>query len=381
MASSTGTSSIASRGWTDPLLPAAVLLLACTQPLADTNDPDMNDPGTGADNSGVVLVYHHVDDDTPESTSVTPERFRQHLDHLEDNDFNVWSLPRLIEAAREGREIPARTVAFTFDDAYQSVLDRALPMMQERDWPFTVFVSTDSVGSHDIYLDWDELRTLEDAGVTIANHTVNHPHMARPRDGESEDEWLERVEGEIVDAQQRLEDELASPARILAWPYGESSPPVEQLLIDLEFTGVSQHSGAIATYSHNFAALPRFPMAAGYDDMDDFALKTRTRALPVRAIEPADGVLDADAGRPAVELELMEGPYDPAAISCYARGQTIDAEVIGEDPATLRVQATEALPVGRTTYNCTAPAHDADRWYWYSVLWMKPREDGTWYDW
>lgn len=350
--------------------------------VAETDPTGAQTGGEGIPvDGGVILIYHHVDDETPEATSVTPERFREHLDHLADNDFTVWPLPRLIEAARTGRSIPERTVSITFDDAYQSVYDEVFPLMQARDWPFTVFVPTDPIGSLSIYLDWDELREMEAAGVTMANHTVSHPHMARARRGESEDEWLARIQAEITAAQATLEEELESPARIFAWPYGESSPPVERLLTELDFVGVGQQSGAVAHYSHDFAALPRFPMATGFDDLDSFALKTRTRPLPVTATEPEGGVLEPDAERPVVELSLDDGAFRPGSIACYARGKPIAVEIVEQDPVVARVRATEALPVGRTTYNCTAPAQDGDYWYWYSFLWMKPREDGRWYTW
>lgn len=375
-----------------PVLLIAGVLFACGEPAADnastSAEADTSASGeaesavaTDADGSGVILVYHHVDDETPEITSVTPDRYDQHLDYLADNDFHVWPLPRLIAAARQDQPIPDKTVAITFDDAYQSVYDEVFPRMQERGWSFTVFVPTDPIGGLDIYLDWDELREMEAAGVTIANHGVNHGHMARARQDETREEWLARMEGEIVDAQEVLADELEDPARIFAWPYGESSPAVEDLLRDLDFVGVGQHSGAVASYSHNFASLPRFPMTTGFDDLESFALKVRSRPLPVRATEPASGVLEADGPPPEVRLTLDPGDYRESRIACYVRGREIDTEIIADDPAILRARATEPVPVGRTTFNCTAPATSDNRWYWYSFLWMKPREHGRWYTW
>lgn len=348
-------------------------LVEAQQDAGDSNPP------TGKTSGGAALIYHHVGEDTPPSTSVTPERFREHLDYLEDNDFNVWALPRLIETARAGGEIPPRTVAITFDDAYSSVYDEAFPLLAERDWPFTVFVPTEAIGGHDIYSDWDELREMEDAGATIANHSVNHPHMARARLDEDEDDWLERMEAEIVEAQAMLEQQLDDPARVFAWPYGESSPPVRELLRDHGFAGVGQQSGAIGPVNHDFTALPRFPIATGFDSLESFAQKTHTRPLPVTATEPAGGVLAADAGRPELELTLVEGAYRPGSVNCFSGGEPIAVERIADEPLRLRVRAEEKLPVGRTNYTCTAPATDGDYFLWFSFLWMKPQSDGHWY--
>ena len=331
--------------------------------------------------SAVIFTYHHVAEDTPESTSVKPDTFRAHLEHLEENDFHVWDLPRLLDALQNGDAIPDKTVALTFDDAYQSVYDEVFPLMQERDWPFTVFVATDAVDRHAIYMDWDELQELDDAGVTIANHSVSHGHMARPRPDEDRDDWLQRMEGEIVEAQDILEDKLDEPPRIFAWPYGESSPATRELLRELDFVGLGQQSGAVAHYSHDFAALPRFPMAVGFAGVEDFALKARTRPLPVQETQPNDGVLEPDAEAPSLELTLIDGPYRADAINCFARGASITREVTQQDPTMLRIQADGSLPVGRTTYTCTAPSTSDDRWFWYSFTWMKPEADGSWYGW
>jgi hypothetical protein len=37
----------------------------------------------------IILVYHHVSEDTPRSTSVTPGVFESHLDYLAEHDYEV----------------------------------------------------------------------------------------------------------------------------------------------------------------------------------------------------------------------------------------------------------------------------------------------------
>ncbi len=328
--------------------------------------------------SAVVLEYHHVADDTPPSTSVTPEKFEAHMDHLAANNFNVWPLLKLVKAAREGDHIPERTVALTFDDAYASVYDEVFPRLQERDWPFTVFVATGSIDKGiDAFTSWDELREMEAAGVTIANHSVDHAHMVARGDRDRE-QWLDDARANIVDARQRLDEELESPARLFAWPFGEFSPPLQRLLAELDYVGFGQQSGAIGPDS-DFTALPRFPLASGYDSLDSFALKVRSRPLPVAKVAPASGVLGPDAERPAVTLTLEEGPYRPETVRCYVGGGAAEAEVADGSPARLRARPAQALGTGRTKINCTAPATQGDQWFWYSFVWMKPNPDGTWY--
>lgn len=330
--------------------------------------------------SAVVLEYHHVATDTPPSTSVDPATFGAHMEHLAENGFHVWPLARLVDTVRAGEPVPEKTVALTFDDAYRSVYTEVYPRLRARGWPFTVFVATDGIGdTAGVYMSWDQLRELQRNGVTIANHGATHPHLVRRRPGESEREWLERVRGEIVSAQRRLEAELEQPPpRLFAWPYGEFSPPLQSLLRELGYVGFGQQSGAFGPGS-DFTALPRFPLATGFASLDSFALKVRSRPLPVRATEPRSGVLAPDVARPELRLTLGPGPYRPEGVRCYVGGRPVGVELEDTTPPVLRVRADRALGAGRTKYNCTAPATDSATWFWYSFVWMKPLPDGSWY--
>ncbi|MEX0914820.1 MAG: polysaccharide deacetylase family protein, partial [Wenzhouxiangellaceae bacterium] len=162
----------------------------------------------------VILLYHHVSEQTPASTSVTPAQFERHLDYLAENDYRVWPLARALDAVLRGaEEIPDRVVAITFDDAYDSVHSRAHPSLVERNWPYTVFVNTNAVDAgHSPYMSWDQLRDLADQGAAIENHSAAHGHMSRPRAGESERDWRERIE-QAGEARRQLDAQIASAAQ------------------------------------------------------------------------------------------------------------------------------------------------------------------------
>ena len=329
--------------------------------------------------SAVVLEYHHVAEDTPPSTSVTPDTFGRHMQHLADHDFHVWPLPKIVATLRAGGEVPERTVALTFDDAYRSVYEEVFPRMQRRGWPFTVFVATGPIDRGiDAYATWDQLREMEAGGATIANHTVSHEHMIRRRAGESEREWRRRLRREVEEAQKRLAAEVELPARLFAYPYGEFSPVVEEVIRELGYVGFGQQSGALGPDS-NFAALPRFPIATGFASLNTFALKVRSRPLPVARTDPDSGVLGPDDSRPQLRLFLEPGPYRPEAIRCYLRGEAVPVRLEQTEPRQLVVRPERTLGAGRSKINCTAPIDGDDDWFWYSFLWMKPHADGRWY--
>ena len=89
-----------------------------------------------------ILQYHHVDANTPRSTSVSPEEFREHMDYLKSANFQVIDLKQAIDDIQAGVALPENAVAITFDDAYRNIYDNGFATLKEHDFPFTVFINT-----------------------------------------------------------------------------------------------------------------------------------------------------------------------------------------------------------------------------------------------
>ena len=340
------------------------------------------EPTTAAE-SAVIFMYHHVAEETPPSTSITPARFASHLDYLEREGFMVLPLENVLESLSHDEPVPDKTVVITFDDGYSSVLATAAPLLARRSWPFTVFVNTDAIdGGFGGYMSWQELRGLASAGATIGNHTVSHAHLLRQLEGESESDWRRRVEGEITHAGERLSAELGSAAiPVLAYPYGEYTAALKEIVAGLGLLAVGQHSGAVGPGS-DWQALPRYPMATGFDALDEFALRARTRPLPARIVGPELHIVPGGETRPALRLELpAAGDFNRDAIACYASGQGRMALTwIGSGQRQFEISPLQALRPGRTKYNCTAPSASEDGiYYWFSHLWLLRQPDGSWY--
>lgn len=340
-------------------------------------------PDAANDRHAVILLYHHVSDDTPPSTSVTPERFEAHLNHLQNHGYQVVPLSRIIATLTAGDPLPARAVAITFDDAYRSVLTEAAPRLERRGWPYAVFVSTDYLdGNLTGYLRWDELRSLEARGAEIGNHSRSHTHYVHRPPGESAEAWRRRISADIRAAQARLEAELRHPLAALAYPYGEFTPALAELARELGFVAFGQQSGPVGPDSP-LGALPRFPIAGPYAALDSLAEKLRTRPFPVRVVAGADPVLlhDADTA-PTLRLVLAAPDADLAALSCFVAGQPPPRVTwLDADAGLVEIQARQPLPVGRSKYTCTAPARTGGGvFYWYSHLWMRPLGAGRWYE-
>lgn len=133
----------------------------------------------------VVLQYHHISDTTPPSTSTSASLFQAQLDIISELGIDVVDLHDAAENLLSGNpsQNPSQnqSIALTFDDAYESVYSVAADALQKRALPYTIFVDTKAVGNHG-YMTWEQLQELATReGVSIANHSAGHGHMAKAR--------------------------------------------------------------------------------------------------------------------------------------------------------------------------------------------------------
>ncbi|RUO35659.1 polysaccharide deacetylase family protein [Aliidiomarina sanyensis] len=324
-----------------------------------------------------ILLYHHVSDRTPRVTSVTEDELREHLQYLKDNDFTVIDIRDAIAAARGEKAIPEKSVVITFDDAYQNIFTNGRPILNEFDVPWTLFVATDPIGERPgQYMSWDQIRTLHEEGVVIANHSTDHSHMPRRIDGESERQWLARMRENILSAEQKIKDEVGVSYKIFAYPYGEYDNKLADLVKELGFFGFGQHSGGFGAHS-DFRAAPRFAAAGIYANLRTLGTKMAALNLPVLEARYTDTLLDHTDTKPVLELKLDMEDIHRHQVNCFIRSHPHPPEWI--DDQTFRVQASEPIGIGRQRYNCTAPSiSKPGRFYWYSIQWIRPDEQGTW---
>jgi peptidoglycan/xylan/chitin deacetylase (PgdA/CDA1 family) len=261
-------------------------------------------------------------------------------------------------------------VALTIDDSFRSFLSGGVPLLREFGYPATLFVNTGEVGGPD-YLSWAELRQVAAYGIEIGNHSAAHGYLLdRPR-GEDPERWRARVKAEILQAQDDLRTHLGEAARLFAYPYGEFSRELIEVVRELGFTGaVGQQSGPMGR-GQELMALPRFPAGGGYGSLAEFRDRLRFRPLPLKVLAPADAPL-VGSNPPEWRVQVDPALIDPRTVRCYVTGQAA-ANVRIVDPAKgeYLIKAASALSGRRGKYTLTGTDR-AGVWYWYSQLWVKP---------
>ena len=124
----------------------------------------------------------------------------------------------------------SRVFALTFDDAYESVVSLAFPVLARLGVPATVFMPTraDRDGLRDwegirVWSDtqwrnelegatWEQLRELVAAGWEIGSHSRTHPEMTNISDSALRDE--------LVGSREDCEAEIGTACTSIAYPYG-----------------------------------------------------------------------------------------------------------------------------------------------------------------
>jgi len=310
-----------------------------------------------AASSAVVFMYHRFGESKHPSTNVTMAQFKTHLEYLDDNDFNVMSLPDILERLQNGDSLPDKTVAITIDDAYLSVYEKAWPLFEDYDYPFTLFVATDAIDRRfSDYMSWDQIEDLADEDlVTIGSQGAAHFHY--PFRGPT------AVKKDISQSNERIEDETDVAPKLFAYPYGEYSADVVQIMKDFGFTAAfGQHSGAVFAGSDMYA-LPRFALNEQYGDLDRFKMAANTKALPVSQIVPSNPLISQDMNPPAFGFTIDTSVTSTDNIACFA-SDIGKVEVIQLGESRVEVRLPEAFPDQRNRINCTKNA-GSGQWYWF----------------
>ncbi len=234
--------------------------------------------------------------------------------------------------------------------------------------PFTVFIATAPIDKkYASMMSWQQIKTLHDNQVTIANHTQTHAHLLGLD--------FEGIKTEIISAQNRLKTKLKSNTKLFAYPYGEYDLDIAQYLKDSQYWALTQFSGPASQFSSE-QALPRFSMSGSYASMKQFELKVNSLAMPVIHQNDYDPV-HSEANRD-YQLKFSTLPFHPSQFNCFFNGEPIVKIQWSDKNVALTLPVDP--PEGRSRINCTAPAKQSNRYYWHSLPIFTEPASGNWPD-
>jgi peptidoglycan/xylan/chitin deacetylase (PgdA/CDA1 family) len=167
-----------------------------------------------------ILFYHRVSADRDE-LAVSPRDFRRQMDYLATESYRVVDVVEAM-ALLDGGRSPRHTVGLSFDDGFLDVAEEALPILAERGFRATVFVSPGVVDGWARFswyrrqpplLGWEEIVDLDREGtLRFEAHSLTHPNLLTLRDAAA---W-EEINGSKLS----LEARLGRPEVAFSYPSG-----------------------------------------------------------------------------------------------------------------------------------------------------------------
>jgi len=157
-------------------------------------------------NSIRIVNYH----DTPEQDANNFDRqLRWYSRHF--TNASMDSMNKLISTGEWESSKPG--IMITFDDGFKSNFSVAKELLEKNGFRGIFFVSADLVGLPG-YMNWEDLKNLEENGHVIGSHTSTHHRM-------NEDDSEECLNYEICQSRQKIEKKLNHDIDSFCWCGGE----------------------------------------------------------------------------------------------------------------------------------------------------------------
>jgi peptidoglycan/xylan/chitin deacetylase (PgdA/CDA1 family) len=165
--------------------------------------------GRKPNGTGVVIYYHSV-----------PRLYRA---RFEEQMSLVSSHARPVALGDLNPLVAgSHCVAVTFDDALESVMENAVPVLQRLEIPATVFVVTDVLGTNPEWgrryyspdervMSAERLRSLPET-ISVGSHSLTHPDLALVS--------AQAAAIEVTRSREKLELLLQRPVTMFGFPYG-----------------------------------------------------------------------------------------------------------------------------------------------------------------
>lgn len=201
-----------------------------------------------------VIMYHDVVPKKEVWFDLTNAEFERQMEALAAVGASVVSLDDVVSHLRDGKKLPPKAIALTFDDGTLGNYENVLPVLRRYRFPATFFVHTAYVGKKTgkDHMTWDQLREIQAEGlVDIQPHTVTHPDDLRTMTDE-------QVRKELQDSKAVVEKELGNKVRYFAYPSGHGDERIARLVLEAGYIAAWNEIRAWNSAPADAMHLPRF---------------------------------------------------------------------------------------------------------------------------
>lgn len=212
-----------------------------------------------------VLNYHMVNDQSDSRLAVGTSEFRAQMDYLAKRGYTSITTDELMGYLKKGTPLPPKPVLITFDDGYRDNYTNAYPILAQYGFTATIFLITDYVGNDDWYLNWAEVKEMQQKGFVFGSHTLSHTPLTAIS--------LEEAEKQLRVSREVLEWRLNAPVTYLAYPTGAYNDTIKTM---------TERAGYHAAFTVDFGkvakgddvfTLKRIPMFKSHLALANFYLR------------------------------------------------------------------------------------------------------------
>ena len=305
-------------------------------------------PSVNKNASVIALCYHNIDDSGKmKALTISTAEFEKEMQAVKDNGFSVISMKDFLAWRRGEKDIPAKSALISIDDGWVSAYQNAWPILKKRNYPFTLFIYINYVGTGGKSMSWDQLEEMRDAGVDIESHTYSHSSLKSPgalvdrkaAEGIRKDVAALGVDGwlrkEIVESKKVLENKLGIKVSAFAYPFGKYTPKAQELVKEAGYEAAFTVYGQQLHMSSPYDLLGRYAVEASKPQIFGDAMKMigggmsspttnepsyQQLAAASMITKPMDGENTKDP-RPLIKANLATlGDLDPKSVEMRISG-------------------------------------------------------------
>jgi peptidoglycan/xylan/chitin deacetylase (PgdA/CDA1 family) len=211
-----------------------------------------------------VLIYHAIEaHNCPVKVKykgdlvyiLTSEKFEQQLNYLADNGYKTISLEDYVASNINIKNgLPDKALIITFDDGHITNYKVALPILQKYGFTATFFITLKNIDTPD-GLTIEQLKDMENHGMSIQSHTMTHPFLSHIS--------AKEIQWELQESKAELEEKLEKPVNYLAIPGGRYSHKVMEIAMATGYKAVCTSVIGYNTLSSDLYSIKRWAIRRG----------------------------------------------------------------------------------------------------------------------